>query len=191
MTSGRVPLIAAIVVGLAVLAGHPSASALGSRQTPDAITAPVEQPRGLEIVDTRGMVLGPGAVIRTTGSASPEATGTPGPRCEPGIAATPGQRATPTRASGNAMLASNYDPFQTIVGNGDFARVRLDEETLPEPILLFELTAAAGKRFYEYTSGNIGRPVAVVLDGVVLAAPIINGPIAAEGVITGPALSGS
>jgi len=47
----------------------------------------------------------------------------------------------------------------------------------------FVLTQDAGKRFSRFTGANIGKQLAIVLDGLVLSAPTINGQIADNGVI--------
>ena len=49
----------------------------------------------------------------------------------------------------------------------------------------FVLSQDAAKRFSAYTGANIGKPLAIVLDGKVLSAPRINGQISDNGVIEG------
>jgi preprotein translocase subunit SecD len=192
MTAARLPLITLVLVSLVAVVGPLAAPAQGSRATPDASDTPVERPVGLQIVDTMGIALEPGTVIRTTETPRPVAAGTPGPQCG---SATPGTSATPTPAAGSAATAApspDIAPgpdgavYVTIVGDGDFARIGLGEDQFGGPVLAFALTPEAADRFYQFTSDNIGRPMAIVLDGVVLSAPIINGQIAGEGVITGP-----
>jgi SecD/SecF fusion protein len=56
---------------------------------------------------------------------------------------------------------------------------------LGEPIIEFELTDAAGKRFGDVTRNNIGRRLAIVLDGQLYSAPNINSEIDNRGEITG------
>ncbi|MFN2449146.1 MAG: protein translocase subunit SecD [Candidatus Baltobacteraceae bacterium] len=51
------------------------------------------------------------------------------------------------------------------------------------PIILF--TTKDPKRFFDLTSKNIGRPLAMFLDKQYLSAPTINGPISTDGEITG------
>jgi SecD/SecF fusion protein len=70
--------------------------------------------------------------------------------------------------------------------SGDIVKsARMGRGNLGEPIIEFELTDAAGKRFGEVTSGNIGRLLAIVLDGELYSAPRINGEIDNKGEITG------
>ncbi len=49
----------------------------------------------------------------------------------------------------------------------------------------FVLSQDAAKRFAAFTGANIGKPLAIVLDGKVLSAPRINGQISDNGVIEG------
>jgi preprotein translocase subunit SecD len=51
--------------------------------------------------------------------------------------------------------------------------------------IAFLLTGAGSDQFYNYTSTHIGQQMAIVLDGVVLSAPVINAAINDQGVITG------
>ncbi len=54
------------------------------------------------------------------------------------------------------------------------------------PKIIFELTAAAGLKFGQVTSDNIGHRLAIVLDGDLVTAPNINSPITGgSGEITG------
>ena len=46
-----------------------------------------------------------------------------------------------------------------------------------EPIVEFRFNIRGGERFGEVTSANVGRPFAIVLDGKVISAPRILGPI--------------
>lgn len=52
-------------------------------------------------------------------------------------------------------------------------------------IVEFRFTTEGGDKFYELTSKNINKPLAVVLDGVVITAPNINSAIRNEGMIEG------
>lgn len=51
--------------------------------------------------------------------------------------------------------------------------------------IAFSLNDEGNERFGNHTDANIGQRMAIVLDGVVLSAPIINGRIVGEGVISG------
>jgi SecD/SecF fusion protein len=56
------------------------------------------------------------------------------------------------------------------------AQVGFDPRT-GEPIVDFRFNIRGGERFGEVTSENVGRPFAIVLDGKVISAPRILGPI--------------
>ena len=51
--------------------------------------------------------------------------------------------------------------------------------------IAFLLSNTGKDKFYNFTSTHIGQPMAIVLDGVVLSAPVINAAIRDQGVITG------
>ena len=53
------------------------------------------------------------------------------------------------------------------------------------PIVLFSVKQEAAERFGEATGGNIGRRMAIVLDGKVQSAPVIEGRITSDGQIEG------
>ncbi len=63
------------------------------------------------------------------------------------------------------------------------ARPTVDENNLPA--VSFTLTGDAGRRFGDVTGANIGRSLAIVLDGRVQSAPRIDGRITTDGRITG------
>ena len=46
-----------------------------------------------------------------------------------------------------------------------------------EPVVNIEFTAEGSKKFYEVTSRSVGKPLAIVLDGVIISAPNISEPI--------------
>jgi SecD/SecF fusion protein len=50
--------------------------------------------------------------------------------------------------------------------------------TTHEPMVHFELDGEGGDRFAEITRDNVGRPLAIVLDGRIISAPVIQGVIA-------------
>lgn len=54
-----------------------------------------------------------------------------------------------------------------------------------EPVVTFELDKAGARQFAEMTRQNIGRPLAIVLDGKVITAPVIRSEIGASGEISG------
>lgn len=66
------------------------------------------------------------------------------------------------------------------------ASVRFDESRFNEPIVGLEFNAKGAKRFAQITGDNVGRRLAIVLDGKLHSAPRINEPIpSGQAVITG------
>ena len=51
------------------------------------------------------------------------------------------------------------------------------EQFSNRPIVTFRLDTQGARRFGEVTSKNVGRPFAIILDGKVISAPVINEPI--------------
>lgn len=64
------------------------------------------------------------------------------------------------------------------------AKASMGGKTTVEPIVLFSFNAEGGDKFYELTSKNIGRQLAIVLDNEVISAPVINSAIRSSGSIT-------
>ncbi len=60
-----------------------------------------------------------------------------------------------------------------------------DQNNPPHWKILFEFNNAAGAKFGEATGSNIGKPMAIVLDGMVCSAPVIRDRITTRGEITG------
>jgi SecD/SecF fusion protein len=75
-------------------------------------------------------------------------------------------------------------PLQT--GDGLVAaRAIPDDRNPPYWQILFQFNAVAGQEFGSATEKNVGRPMAIVLDDVVMSAPNINERITMNGVISG------
>ena len=64
------------------------------------------------------------------------------------------------------------------------AHPQLDTQKV-RTVIAFELTPEGGDKFYELTSNNIGKELAIVLDGVVICAPTIQAKISTQASITG------
>jgi SecD/SecF fusion protein len=65
------------------------------------------------------------------------------------------------------------------------AAARPDNENPGKYQILFEFNAEYSHKFGEATEANIGKPMAIVLDGVVCSAPVIRDKISRSGQITG------
>lgn len=65
------------------------------------------------------------------------------------------------------------------------ARPALGGRTGGEPIVLFSFNDEGAEKFYELTSKNINRQLAIILDGEVISAPRVESAIRTSGSITG------
>jgi SecD/SecF fusion protein len=86
----------------------------------------------------------------------------------PGILVLPGMDGT-----------SRYPIDERIALAGDRlsdARPGFDERT-GQPVVTFRFDSVGAKRFGDITRANVGKPFAIVLDGKVLSAPVIQEPI--------------
>ncbi len=77
--------------------------------------------------------------------------------------------------------ATNFlgaNPQKTNLGGNDLkqARVGFDQNN-GRPVVELSFTAEGSKKFAEITKKNIGKPVAIVLDDIVIEAPRVEGPI--------------
>lgn len=95
-----------------------------------------------------------------------------------------GSAATPSQNSrGGGVYLATRTP---IVHGTDIRDARPTQGQLPSAWETnFVLSQDAAKRFGDYTGKNIGNRLAILLDGKVLSAPVINGQIFDNGVIQG------
>jgi preprotein translocase subunit SecD len=77
----------------------------------------------------------------------------------------------------------------SVVVGDDLRDARRDTNQWNESVVAFELTQDAGRRFFEATTRNVDKPMAIVLGGkegrFVLSAPNIDEPIRDQGIIRG------
>jgi preprotein translocase subunit SecD len=72
-----------------------------------------------------------------------------------------------------------------IVSGRELRNARRGQGQFGEPVVNFYLVPAAGQKFAEFTADHIGDPAAIVLDGRVISAPVIQSRIRDEGYIEG------
>lgn len=72
-----------------------------------------------------------------------------------------------------------------IVTGADIKDVHVSSNQYGQPVVAFELTLDAGKKFREFTRNNIGNHAAILLDNVVISNPVIKDEIGERGVIEG------
>lgn len=137
---------------------------------PDQAVETIRSTGQLEFVNPNGAQLQQGMIINTTNR--PDAV----------------KRAQEQIDAGKMASAPMPYPdqvFETAM-TGDVlktAQAKLDNTNQWE--IAFLLSSAGSDQFYNYTSAHIGQPMAIVLDGVVLSAPVIQAAIRDQGVITG------
>lgn len=96
--------------------------------------------------------------------------------------AAPGLRRTMVAGSGEMI----YLHDAVLASNGDIADSRVMPVEDPDRAAVYiTLTRTAAERMRAATSGHIGRPVAILLDGEVVLAPIVRSPISDAAVIGG------
>lgn len=76
-------------------------------------------------------------------------------------------------------------PFETIMTGAGLAGAVATVDQTGSWHINFELRPDSSTLFSNYTGANIGQPMAIVLDGVVLSAPTIQAQLSGSGVITG------
>jgi protein-export membrane protein SecD len=79
----------------------------------------------------------------------------------------------------------NNQPFTTVITGSGLQAASALLDPSGRWIIQFELTPQGGAIFGPYTAANIGQPMAIVLDGVVLSAPTIQARLDTGGTITG------
>ena len=75
--------------------------------------------------------------------------------------------------------------FETVMTGEVLKSATATADQMGQWEIAFELTSQGSEKFFNYTGSNIGQPMAIVLDGVVLSAPTIQAAIRDQGVITG------
>ena len=78
-----------------------------------------------------------------------------------------------------------YLAAESVVTGDDIKSVSFYNDDTGHPIVGFVLTDDGSKRFWKATSENIGRKLAIVLDGKVVSAPKVVSGIRKEGSISG------
>jgi preprotein translocase subunit SecD len=73
----------------------------------------------------------------------------------------------------------------SVIGGSDLQTAFRSAGEWGDPAVSFQLTQEAGKRFEVATTENLGRKMAILLDGKVISAPVIKGKIRDSGVIEG------
>ncbi len=139
-------------------------------KNPDQAIETIRSTGQLEFVDLGGMPVGPEDFINTTNR--PDAVA----KLQQAVAA------------GEAAPQSVPFPdevFATIMTGDILEGVVAAQDEFTQWQIQFDLTSESSGEFFAYTRDNIGRVLAIVLDGRVLSTPVINAAINDQGVISG------
>lgn len=176
---------------------------LAGATDPEEATRIVQKTALLEIIDTNGQFLAPGTIVTTTlggpetvDAASTEASPAASPVGSPEGSPVASPAGSPVAASPVASPIAEVTPapaateqpanvYTTIVSGGDLKDAYITTGPVGEIAVGFELKGGGADKFYEFTSMNVGQPMAIVVDKVVISSPQINDAISTTGQITG------
>jgi len=129
----------------------------------------------LEFIDAGSTYLEPGTIVATDFATS----GAQQPTVQP-TAAT-GTNTTPATAPTEAKI------YHTVMTGGDLKTVNVTSSTTdPNPYIAFELTDNGAQVFKDFTTNNVGKYLAIVLDKKVVSTPVIQSAITdGKGIIQG------
>lgn len=137
---------------------------------PDQAVETLRSTGQLEFIDPEGSPMAQGMVINTTNRP------------------TAAKDLAKTNAVSTTQQSNNPYPtkvFKTVMTGEILRSAVATQDQFNQWQINFELTSAGGPVFGEYTRAHMGKPLVIVLDGVVLSAPNINGIISDRGQITG------
>lgn len=78
---------------------------------------------------------------------------------------------------GNVVQETPIFLGKTVMTGNDLSFAGPSVDQFGKPIINIEFTAEGTKKFADITRLNVGKPLAILLDGIVISAPRINGPI--------------
>ncbi len=109
----------------------------------------------------------------------------PGAKVPPGTLVLPGDDPADARSDGQPR---RYAVYERALLSGDMltdARMTFDQQN-SRPVVAFTFNAIGARKFADITSNNVGKQFAIVLDGKVITAPVIQSAIlGGHGIITG------
>ncbi|BBB48610.1 protein translocase subunit SecD [Pelolinea submarina] len=164
----------------------------------DEVISVIKQTGMLEFVDVGDEYLEPGTVIQTdytgtksgsTDSTSPEAAATVAPEATTTVAATEAAAAgTDTTAADAAAAPATDKIYHTVITGADLEDVFVTAPQTPTDgyAVSFKLKSDATQTFADYTTNNVGKMLAIVLDHKIVSTPVIHQAITSgEGAISG------
>jgi hypothetical protein len=75
---------------------------------------------------------------------------------------------------------------EPVVVNGDITQAQVVQGSSPDTFgVALSLTADGGAKMLRATQNHLGRPLAILVDGEVIAAPVVRSPSSTSGIISG------
>ena len=163
-------------------------------EDPELAISTIKETGLLEFIDTGGLFLEPGTIVKTTFPAGAEETITPTasitatPTTEttisPTVAITPTAPVTPTAEA--APTPPTERVFTTVMTGKELDKVGVALDQFGKPEIRFSLKPEGARIFADFTTKNVGKFLAIVLDKRVISCPRIETPITeGSGRITG------
>ncbi|MCL4488552.1 MAG: protein translocase subunit SecD [Chloroflexi bacterium] len=146
----------------------------------------------LEFVDAGDTPLTEGESVQTTGPSTVVVPGQPTPTLAPATptsepTAAPTVAATSTVTTTGAVTSTNpitsstpttATIYRTVMTGKDLQTASVAfQQTTNQPYIQFSLTSDGAKIFSDYTSNNVGKYLAIVLDKRVISSPVIKSAI--------------
>lgn len=97
------------------------------------------------------------------------------------VSAAPGLQAVTVEQTGRVV---HLHP-DVIVTNADIADTRIQEDAASRFGVVVEFTAPAARRLRAVTTAHVGRPMAILIDGAVVAAPVVRSAWAETATLSG------
>jgi preprotein translocase subunit SecD len=153
---------------------------------PEAVIASLKQTGLLEFVDLGTTRLAEGTVIKTDYLQDSSPQSTPDATATSGSTATPTATADPNAAAATPTTTAPEQVYHTVMTGAEVRSALVQPGITGAYEIAFELKPTGTTIFSEYTSQNIGKILAIVLDKKIISAPQIEGAITGgSGVITG------
>lgn len=141
----------------------------------DQVVSILKQTGLLEFIDAGDTYLEPGTVVVTDVSTGTSQEPTAEPTAAAGTEATPSATATETKV------------FHTVMTGADLKSVSVTTSSTDNtPVIAFTLTDEGAQVFKDFTTANVGKYLAIVLDKKVVSTPVIQSAITdGQGIIQG------
>ena len=163
-------------------------------EDPELAISTIKETGLLEFIDTGGLFLEPGTIVKTTFPAGAEETITPTASItatlttettiSPTVAITPTAPVTPTAEA--APTPPTERVFTTVMTGKELDKVGVALDQFGKPEIRFSLKPEGARIFADFTTKNVGKFLAIVLDKRVISCPRIETPITeGSGRITG------